>query len=95
MGQRNKGFGSRFCKSCKDGRFYILNTETFEWQHVKVPLITSRAYHSTTCISSDLEYVIALIGGVNDTTWIQCDKCKKLYHTHCINLDKVPDGQYF
>ncbi|XP_033635627.1 uncharacterized protein LOC117296695 [Asterias rubens] len=253
MGQRNKGFGSRFCKSCKDGRFYVLNTETFEWQHVKVPLITSRAYHTTTCISKDSEYVIGLIGGVvfdgnlpshrealsevailtmdkqfnnctlqelslaptvqntrevflsshatvvhnssiivvggiqtttkevqnkapkalatayridlpgkqyeilpkttsapilfstyghsvhnlkpdntilvlggssrqislltdrsfepepcdfipctiisslhlNDTTWIQCDKCKKWYHTHCINLDKVPDGQFF
>ena len=65
MGKNKDYFGSRFSKSCKDGKFHILNTETYEWQDLKVPLTTSRAYHTATCIEKDSgEYIVAIIGGV-------------------------------
>lgn len=62
----HKGYynNSRFCQTCKDGRFYILDTDTYEWQHIKVPLIQPRAYHSVTVMEKDDEFVAALIGGV-------------------------------
>ncbi|XP_022085110.1 uncharacterized protein LOC110976288 [Acanthaster planci] len=64
MGKSKDHFASRFCKSCKDGRFYILNTDTYEWQYLKVPLITARTYHSTSVLESDSNLTVAVIGGV-------------------------------
>ncbi|XP_071507487.1 uncharacterized protein [Diadema antillarum] len=62
--QSDGEFGPRWRKACKDGRFYFLDTDTFEWTHVKVPLLQPKAYHSANILVNDHDYTLAIVGGV-------------------------------
>ncbi|XP_063971604.1 uncharacterized protein LOC135159333 [Lytechinus pictus] len=55
---------ARWQKSCNDGRLYILDTDSYEWKNVKVPLIQARAFHSTNILEIDDKFVMPIIGGV-------------------------------
>ena len=57
--------GNLFSQTCKDGSFYVLNTDTYHWSKLeKVPDVTSRAYHTATTVQSDGLVKVIFNGGV-------------------------------
>lgn len=61
--ERN-GEHSRWNKWCKDGKLYVLDTDSFEWTTAKCPLLQARAFHTTDILEYNDYFVLPIIGGV-------------------------------
>ena len=60
--RKESGFRVHWEKSCRDGKFYVLDVSSTTWSLVNVPSTKARAYHITNSMNVDGKFVVVVVG---------------------------------
>lgn len=103
--ERN-GQHSRWNKWCRDGKLYILDTDSFEWTTAKCPLLQARSHHTTDILENNDYFVMPIVGGVlfegqvatyreslAEITIVRMDKQLQNFSLSEISFQPSPDTQ--